>query len=672
MSKKNADQRAAELRKLLNQYSYEYHVLDAPTVSDAVYDSLLQELKQLETDYPELVTSDSPTQRIGDTPLERFEKHEHTTRMSSLLDCFDETEARSWFERISKLDERVRSSEFFVDSKKDGLACSLHYQDGLLIRAVTRGDGFVGEVVTQNVRTIPSVPLRLRGSHSYIKEFTEVRGEIIMTKENFLKLNQAREESGQLPFANPRNLAAGTIRQLDAKLVAKRPLEFHAYDVLRPEDEPPQTIAAAYEAAKELGFIVDTEAHVERTLDDVIEFAKTFDDKREDLPYMVDGLVIKLNNQLLHEALGFVGKNPRAAIAYKYPAEEATTVVRDIVIKIGRTGAATPVALFEPVNLAGTTVQHASLHNADEIARKDIRVGDTVVIYKAGDIIPQVDRVVTELRPDNTRRFNYEQELERQHPDLTFERPEGEAVYRVKGSGGRVMLIRALQHFVSKSALDIDGFGAKNAEALVDTGLVKDIADIYTLRKEDLLQLERFAEVSASKLTQAIQEKKQPPLRRFLYGLGIRHVGAQTALDLARTFKRLDSIGSASYEELKAVDGVGSIVADAIILWFDDSENQELLAKFKRFGVWPKDEESITDSQLSGKKLAITGSLTSMGREEAAEKIQSLGGIFQSSVSKETDYLVVGEKAGASKPKKAKSLGVEILSEEDLLKLIKN
>ncbi len=669
MSQPSARKRVEELRSLLNQYSYEYHALDKPSVSDAVYDSLLQELKKLENEHPELVTSDSPTQRIGDAPLEAFEKYEHTTRMSSLLDCFSQEEVEAWLERIKKLNNQVASSDFFVDSKKDGLACALHYQDGMLTRAITRGDGFVGEVVTQNVRTIKTVPLRLRDGHPYNEGFTEVRGEIIMSKDDFLKLNQLREKEGKPVFANPRNLAAGTIRQLDPRLVAARPLSFHAYDVLRPEDNGPSTIEETYRVARKLGFVVDKEAHLEPSLQKVINYAHEFDATRQELPYHTDGLVVKLNKRSLHEALGYVGKNPRAAIAYKYPAEEATTVIRDIVISIGRTGAATPVALFEPISLAGTTVQHASLHNADEIARKDVRVGDTVVVFKAGDIIPQVDRVVEELRPKTTKPFDYEKELARQFPDLVFERPEGEAVYRVKGSGGAVMLVRALQHFVSKSALDIDGFGEKNAHALVEAGLVTDIADIFTLTKEQLISLERFAEVSADKLINAIQAKKQPPLRRFLYGLGIRHVGAQVALDLARTFQRLDSLGAATYKELKAVDGVGDKVADSIILWFDDPENQALLAKFKKLGVWPKDEK-LAKSEVTGKKFAITGTLVELGRDEAAELIQAKGGVFQSSVSKETDFLVLGEKPGASKQAKAKQYGTSIIDETALIKLL--
>ncbi len=670
MSKSTTEARIKELRHLLNKYNYEYHALDSPSVSDAVYDSLFQELKRLESEYPELVTIDSPTQRVGDKPLDSFEKHEHTSRMSSLLDCFDEKEVRAWRERIQKLDDRVMESDFFVDPKKDGLACALHYQDGLLVRAITRGDGFIGEVVTQNVRTIKTVPLKLPEDSDYSSGFTEVRGEILMSKKDFLKLNQKREKNGEPAFANPRNLAAGTIRQLDPRLVAERPLEFHAYDVLRPEDTSPPTIEATYESAKKLGFVVDKLATKLPSLEEVIAFAQDFDTRRADLPYHTDGLVVKLNDRSLHEALGFVGKNPRGAIAYKYPAEEATTVVRSIVIKIGRTGAATPVAVFDPVVLAGTTVQHASLHNADEIARKDIRVGDTVVIYKAGDIIPQVDRVVPELRPDNAKRFHYETELERQHPDLIFERPEGEAVYRVKDGNSKAMLSRSLQHFVSKSALDIDGFGAKNAEALVESELVIDIADIFSLTKQQLVRLDRFADLSAEKLVRAIAQKKNPPLRRFLYGLGIRHVGAQTATDLARTFRRLDSIGSASYEELKAVDGVGDKVADAIILWFDDMENQELLAKFKRLGVWPTDEKTVQDSKISGKKFVVTGSLESLSRDEVSERVQQKGGVFQASISKDTDYLVIGEKAGASKHKKAKDYGTTIIDEANFKKLL--
>lgn len=668
-------QRAQELRRLLQRYSYEYHVLDAPSVDDAVYDSLFRELRKIEERHPELATIDSPTQRIGDTPLDSFEKFDHYSRMSSLLDCFGVEEAEAWRRRIIKLDERVEQADYFVDDKKDGLACALHYEDGVLVRAVTRGDGFTGEVVTQNVRTIATVPLQLLDTSSnFAKGLTEVRGEIIMHKDDFLALNKQRERDGLPAFANPRNLAAGTIRQLDPRVAAERPLVFHGYDLLRPDaDDTPETVEATYEQLKMLGFLIGSHAQRMMSFDRVVAFADgVFSDKRHDLPYQTDGLVVKLNSRSLQSALGFVGKNPRGAFAYKYPAEQATTVVREIAIKIGRTGAATPVALFDPVKLAGTTVRHASLHNADEIAKKDIRVGDTVVVYKAGDIIPQLSHVIPDLRPNDTTPFDYETELERQHSDLVFERPEGEVVYRVKGAGSAQMLVRSLQHFTSKGALDIQGFGAKNAEALVSAGLVSDLADIFTLTKEQLLSLERFAEVSAQKLVDAITEKRQPPLKRFLFGLGIRHVGAQIAQDLARHFRRLDSIGSASYDDLRSIAGVGDIVADAIILWFEDEDNQALLAKFRRLNVWPPEEQSQQHQPLSGKRFVVTGSLSSMSRQEAGDEITKRGGDIQSSIAKDTDYLVIGEKAGNSKRQKAERYGIQTLSEDDFLSLFDN
>lgn len=662
--------RAAELRQLMQRYGHEYHVLNSPTVSDAVYDGLMAELKQLEAEHPELITPDSPSQRVGGKALEGFEKYTHSQRMMSLLDCFSDEEAVAWFERIKKLEPRVSKTSFWVDSKKDGLACALHYEDGLLVRAVTRGDGTVGEIVTANVRTIYNVPLRLHGSGPFTKGFTEVRGEIIMTKKEFDALNKNRQAQGSALFANPRNLAAGTIRQLDPSLVAGRPLEFHGYDLIRQNPADTPTVNGAYKTMQELGFKVDSEAHLEPSLEEVLKYAKNFGTARLNLPYHTDGLVVKVDDRGLQASLGSVGKNPRGAIAYKYPAEQATTVLKDIVISIGRTGAATPVAVFDPVVVAGTTVQHASLHNADEIDRKDIRVGDTVVIYKAGDIIPQVEMVIKDLRPTTAQRFHMEQELLRQYPELSFERPDGEAVYRVKGASGPLLLKRALEHYASRAALDIEGMGEKNVAALVDAGLVKDIADIYSLTKEHVLSLDRFAEVSANNLIQAISVAKQPPLPRFVYGLGIRHVGAQTAIDLANVFKNLDSLGTASLESLKAVDGVGEIVADSIYLWFDEEDNQALLAKFKRLGVWPKEAKSIKDGPLTDKKFVVTGSLEAMGRDAAAEKIRSLGGVFQSALGKDTDYLVVGENVGASKLAKAEKYGTKQLSEKQFLELL--
>lgn len=663
--------RYEELKKLLNQYSYEYHVLDNPSVSDAVYDGLMRELKALEEVNPGLITPDSPTQRVGNRPLEAFQKIRHSQRMLSLNDVFSREEVEAWVARMDKL-LPGRKHEYFAEIKMDGLACALVYEDGLLARAVTRGDGFIGEDVTQNVRTIGSVPLKLREDtkhKSFLSGRTEIRGEIIMLKKDFEALNKQRQTEGLPPFMNPRNLAAGTIRQLDPKLVAARPLNFRAYDLIRDNPAEVPTYQTAYEIINSLGVRANPYAELFYDVNGVMEFVDTWEAKRHDLSFNTDGIVIRVNDRQLYAELGVVGKNPRAAVAYKYPAEEATTVVRDIMISIGRTGAATPIAVLDPVVVAGTRVQHASLHNADEIARKDIRVGDTVVIYKAGDIIPQVDRVLTELRPDTAKRFNMETELAKQYPEFEFFRPEGEAVYRIKGASGPLLLKRALEHFASKGALDIDTLGEKNVAALVDAGLVKDLADIFKLTKDQVVALDRFAQVSAEKLINSIQTKKNPPLSRFIYGLGIRHVGAQTAIDLANHFKRLDNLGTASLAELKSVEGIGDVVAESILLWFDDEDNRQLLAKFRRFGVWPQSVKAV-GGKLAGKKFAITGSLQTMSRDAAAEKIRDLGGAFQSSVGKDTDYLVVGANVGASKLKKAQEFGTKQINEKQLLKLI--
>jgi DNA ligase (NAD+) len=665
-----ATERVADLRRLLNQYSYEYHVLDTPSVSDAVYDGLMRELKRLEADDPTLITPDSPTQRVGNVPLDKFTKVTHSRPMISLNDVFDRAEVEAWVQRMDKLLPGAKH-EFFCDIKMDGLACALIYEDGVLAQAVTRGDGRVGEDVTTNVRTIQNVPLRLRDSKDYalfLRGRTEVRGEIVMYKKEFEQLNKAREAAGQPVFKNPRNLAAGTIRQLDPQLVAERPLRFRAYELIRDTAAEVPTNMFAYQALSELGITRNREASVFTDLDDVMRFVDEWDAKRHDLPFNTDGLVVKLNDRAAYDELGSVGKNPRGAIAYKYAAEQATTVVKDIVISIGRTGAATPVAVFDPVSVAGTTVQHASLHNADEIARKDVRVGDTVIIYKAGDIIPQVESVVLELRPKSARPFDYEAELQSQYPELQFERPEGEVVYRVKGASGTLLLKQALEHFASKGALDIDTLGEKNVVALVDAGLVHDLADIYTITKEQLLELDRFADISAAKLVEAIAAVKTPPLERFVYGLGIRHVGTQTALDLVNHFGSLDALQHATIDQLEAVDGVGKVVAESVAAWFADEDNAAMLSKFAELGVQPHYERKT--GKLTGQNFVVTGTLQSMGRDDAAEKIRALGGTFQSSVAKDTTYLVAGGKVGGSKLKKAESYGTKIIGEAEFLDIL--
>ena len=671
LRRRNRNQyRVRELRDLLNKYSYEYYVNDKPSVSDAIYDSLMDELKKIESSNPELITIDSPTQRVGNKLLDGFQKVRHQRRMVSLNDVFDKSEVEAWIKRTDKLMPGQRH-DFFTDIKMDGLACALIYIDGVLTQAVTRGDSFVGEDVTNNVRTIKNVPLRLHeapGFEQFLRGRTEIRGEIVMLKRDFEELNKKQKALGQPEFANPRNLAAGTIRQLDPALVAARPLHFRGYDVLRDDDSEIPTNSFAYDTLTALGITCNRQVSVSTNLADVMNFVNNWDEKRHDLPFNTDGLVIKINDRVLYDSLGMVGKNPRGAVAYKYAAEEATTIVRDIVISIGRTGAATPVAVFDPVVVAGTTVQHASLHNADEIARLDVRRGDTVVIFKAGDIIPQVQNVLKELRPDNSQLIDYPAELKRQYPELEFVRPEGEAVYRVKGLTGPLILKRALAHFASKGALDIDTLGEKNVEALVEAGLVNDLADIYLLEKKQLLALERFAEISAQKLITAIADKKQPNLERFLYGLGIRHIGAQTAIDLANRFESIERLALATIDELRKVDGVGEIVAESVVAWFADEDNMKLLQKFADLGVAPQFNKK--SGRLVGQSFVITGTLQSMGRDAAADNIRELGGTFQTAVAKDTTYLVAGGKVGASKLKKAEQYGTKIIDEQEFLAII--
>lgn len=663
--------RAQELKQLLSSYSYEYHVLDMPSVSDAIYDSLMAELKAIEAENPSLITPDSPTQRVGNELLGGFQKVTHRSRMLSLNDVFDVSEVEAWVVRMDKLLPGTKH-EFFADIKMDGLACALIYEDGLLVQAVTRGDSFVGEDVTNNVRTIANVPLRLRDDSDVsrlLEGRTEIRGEIVMLKQDFEALNQKQEKAGKPVFANPRNLAAGTIRQLDPKLVAERPLTFMAYDLLRDDPSEVPTNMQAYEFLTKLGLRRNTQASVFDSLNGVMAFVHEWDTKRHDLPFNTDGLVIKVNDRALFAKLGVVGKQPRAAVAYKYAAEQATTVVKDIVISIGRTGAATPVAVFDPVQVAGTTVQHASLHNADEIARKDIRIGDTVVIFKAGDIIPQVESVVTELRPKNAQVFHYEEALREQYPELEFERKGEDVVYRVKGASSDFILKRSVEYYASKGALDIDTLGEKNVVALVESGLVRDIADIYTVTVDDLLKLDRFADISARKLIDAIQEKKNPPLEKFILGLGIRHVGTQTAIDLANKFEGMDALSHATLGQLEEVEGIGKVVAESILAWFADEDNIRLLEKFVELGVEPRYEKH-TGGALSGKKFVVTGTLEDMSRDEAAEKIRAKGGVFQTSVGKDTDYLVAGGKVGASKLAKAKAYGTQVINEAELKELL--
>lgn len=672
LTHEQAARRIVKLRETINDYRYHYHVLDESIMSESAADSLKHELAQLEEQFPDLVTPDSPTQRVAGQPLPGFTQVRHSSRMLSLNDVFSRDEVEAWIKRVQKLAPEAKP-EFFIDVKLDGLACALWYEDGKFVRAVTRGDGFVGEDVTANVRTIESVPFELRkveGFEHLLKGRTEIRGEIIIYKKDFEELNKAREAEGKPTYANPRNTAAGSIRQLDPKLAAARPLRFRGWEILRDDPEEISTYSYAYQAISALGIASGKQSAVMKDVDEIMHYVDEWDEKRHHLPYNTDGMVIKLNDRKEFADLGVVGKAPRAAVAYKYAAEEATTVVRDIVISIGRTGAATPVAVFDPVVVAGTTVQHASLHNADEIARKDIRVGDTVIIFKAGDIIPQVSKVIESLRPKKSTAFDMEAELKRQYPELEFTRPEGEAVYRVKGATGKLLLKQALEHFASRSALDIEGMGEKNVAALVDAKLVHDLADIYAITKEQVLQLDRFAEISASNLIDAIAGAKRPQLPRFIYGLGIRHVGSQTAIDLSEAFGSLRKLSHATMDDLLEVEGIGDIVAESVLAWFADEDNQKLLDKFEQLGVEPV-FTSHAEGPLHGRSFVITGTLKEMDRDVAADRIRELGGTFQSSVGKTTSYLVIGENPGESKVVKADKLGTPKLTEQELIKMLK-
>ena len=663
MDKKEAESRILKLRELINDYRYHYHVLDESIMSEAAADSLKHELSELEAEYPELITPDSPTQRVAGKALDKFEKVTHERRMISLSDVFSTAEVMEWIHRNERLIPGGKIKEFFTDIKMDGLACSLKYKDGVFYQAVTRGDGLVGENVTLNMKTIENIPLRIDTSSE-----VEVRGEIIIFKDDFEKLQEIQRKNGEPEFANPRNLAAGSIRQLDPKVAASRPLKFIAYDLVKPNLP---THKEAYEMLRKFGFQTSGEDRVWKgtDLDGLFKYIKELDEYRKGLKFNTDGMVIKINDRDIYDRLGIVGKTPRGAVAYKFPAEEATTIIRDIVISIGRTGAATPVALFQPVSLAGTTIKHASLHNADEIERLDARIGDTAIIYKAGDIIPQVKEILKDLRPEGTVKFDFEEALKKQYPELTFERPEGEAVYRVKGESSDLILKRAIEYYASKPALNIEGLGEKNVVALVDCGLVKSIADLYLLNVNQVASLERFGDVSAENLVNAIQNAKHPKLNKFITALGIRHVGAATATALARKFGSMDNLMNATEEELVEIPDVGEVVAESIMAWISDEDNVKLIERLHEIGVWPEEEKQV-DLPLAGKSYIVTGTLSSMGREEAEDKLRELGATVTSSVTKNTTALIVGEKPGKSKLEKADKLKIPRLAEAEFLNLV--
>lgn len=669
-SRREQEQRALKLRDQINEYRYRYHVLDDPAVSDEIYDSLTRELSEIEKQFPELVTPDSPTQRVGGVPIKKFVSVAHQRPMLSLNDVFSEDDLKAWITRTDKQLPSGYKPEYHLDIKMDGLAAAVIYEDGKLVRGLTRGDGYRGEDVTSNLRTISTIPLSLRKDKSlpdtFYKKRVEVRGEVIMYKKDFEAINAKRRASGLVEYANPRNFAAGSIRQLDPKLTASRPLRFHAYSLIV---EPPlATHMEEYEVAQKLGFVVNTQHHLVRNAKEIIDYVDQWQEKRHKLSYQSDGLVITLNDRKLFAELGVVGKAPRGAVAYKYPAEQATTKLKDILVSIGRTGAATPFAVLEPVRIAGTTVQMATLHNEGEVHRKDVRVGDTVVVQKAGDIIPEVVEPLPKLRDGNEKMFVMPKDCPICDTQLKKEKKD-EAIWRCPNKNCPARVRGQIIHFGSKQALDIEGLGEKNVEALLKAELINDPADLYSLKVEDVEKLDRFARKSAENLVDAIGDKKTPPLDRFLFGLGIRHIGRQTAIDLSEHYKDLKSLALAQLEDLEELEGIGSVVAESIVLWFSSPRNQRLLEKFNKVGVKPT--QLKTSDKLSGKSFVITGTLSQISRDDAAEKVRNLGGKFQSSVSKDTDYLVVGDKPGSSKIKDAAKFKTVQLSESKFLSLLK-
>ena len=666
LNKTEAKARIEKLRELINDYRYHYHVLDQSIMSESAADSLKHELTLLEEAFPELITPDSPTQRVAGKPLDKFQKVTHKSRMISLADVFSESEVRDWVARNYKLVSPDTKFTYFTDIKMDGLAMSLHYRHGILEQAVTRGDGLVGEDVTMNVRTIANVPLKLKGDPKEIPEEVEVRGEVIIFKDDFAKINQRQIEKKEKTFANPRNLAAGSIRQLDPKVAASRPLRFMAYDLVTPNLATNQL---AYQTIRKFGFQTSMQDRTFDSLDQVIAEIHHLGEIRASLPFGTDGMVIKINDRKIYQDLGIIGKTPRAAVAYKYPAEEATTKVRDIVISIGRTGAATPVAIFDPVEVAGSIVRHATLHNADEIDRLGLRIGDTVIIYKAGDIIPQIKEVLTTLRSEDSVEFNYEEALKSQYPELEFERPAGEVVYRVKGLDSNLILKRSIEYYASKPALNIEGLGEKNVNLLVDSKLVNNLSDLYRLDVTQIAKLDRFGELSAKKLIDAIEKSKSMPLSKFITALGIRHVGVQTSILLANYFKTLDALVDATADDLLSIPDIGQVVAESILAYFADEDNLAQLKMMQELGVKPYFEDK-SGQPLAGKSYVVSGTLSSMGREEAEEKLRALGATVTGSVTKTTTALIVGEKPGASKTTKAEKLGIPVLQEEGFLELI--
>jgi DNA ligase (NAD+) len=666
-------ERVERLRSLLRYHSYRYHVLDDPEVSDAEYDGLMAELKDLESTYPQLVTPDSPTQRVGAEPLPEFEKVEHRRPLLSLDNAFDEEEVRAWEKRVRRLLGDGADLSYTVEPKIDGLAVSLVYENGLLVQGATRGSGFVGEDVTQNLRTVKAIPLRIPVTgDGPAPRYLEARGEVYMPKDRFEELNRRREEAGERPFANPRNAAAGSVRQLDPSITAGRPLSILMYAIGDVEGVMLESQWESLSLLRDLGF--PTAENIERCprLEQVLELYARWLDQRDSLNYDADGVVIKVDSLAQQEALGEVSHAPRWALAYKFPAHEGITKLVRIGINVGRTGSLNPFAELEPIEVGGVTIRHATLHNADDIRRKDIREGDTVVVKRAGDVIPQVVGPVKELRTGEEKVF----QMVKACPVCgeAVVKPEEEVMYYCINASCPAQLVARVEHFASRGSMDIEGFGERLARTFVEQGLLSDVADFYFLDRDELLELEGFAEKSVENLLAAIEASKDRPLWRLVTGLGIRGVGAVVAQVLTGHFASLDELMAASEEQLEGIGGLGPHTARSIVDFFSQERNQRLIEKLRRAGVRLSrraEEGAPQRGPLTGRTFVITGTLPTMSREAAAEYIESQGGRVTSSVSGSTDYLLVGERPGGTKVRRAEELGVASISEAELRELVR-
>ena len=657
-------QRVEELTKLLNQYNKEYYVLDKPSVSDREYDRLMQELIELEAQYPELKSSTSPTVRVGGAVLEGFNKVQHEKPMLSLGNAFNEGDLRDFDARIRKVSPNI---SYVCELKIDGLAVTLHYRDGQFVKGATRGDGVVGEDISENLKTIQTIPL-----HIPYKDPLEVRGEVYMSKATLDKLNKQRAEKGEELFANPRNAAAGSLRQLDSRIAAKRELAMFCYAVPSAEELGCQTHDESLQKIEEFGFNVNPNREVCDSIDGVLAYIEKWSTNRFDLPYEIDGIVIKVNQLNEQQKLGSTVKSPRWAIAYKFPAEEVETILKDIIFTVGRTGMVTPNAVLEPVRVAGTRVSRATLHNEDYVKERDIRINDRVIIRKAGEIIPEVVKPVIDARHGDEAPFEMIQDCPRCGSELI--REAGEADYYCLNIDCPARIVESLCHFVSRDAMNIDGLGVKVVEQLYDNQLIENVADIYKLQKEQLLPLERMGEKKVTNLLTAIENSKQNSLERLLFGLGIRHVGSKTAKVLAAHFETIDALMQATFDDFKGIAEIGDVIANSIVHYFTQDANVQLINELKALGLnmsytGVKVSTANEANEFYGKTVVLTGTLATLSRKEAGVKLEALGAKVSGSVSAKTDFLVAGEKSG-SKLKKAQELGVTVIDEEMMLKMI--